>query len=192
MIRVCVFLFVLAMAVATPARAQSTTPAPVTPQSAPAPLPEGSRFAFVNLQVVFSESNLGKQGQDRWRAFTQKLFDGLTAKTKEIDGLSAKIKSQQNIVGQEVLMAWNKELQRLQREVEFAREDAQVQSEQLQGEVLADFEKQILPVIDTIRTERKLLAVFAVQNQSGGLTLLSAERGMDLSSEVVRRLNERK
>ena len=192
MTRLAVAVLLAVLLPVTPAHAQPSQGPPASASQSPAALPEGSRFAFVNLQVVFNESNLGKQGQERWRALTQKLFEGLGAKTKEIEGLSEKIKAQQNVVGQEVLRAWTSDLQRLQREAEFAREEAQIRSDQVQGEVLADFERQILPVIDAIRTEKKLLAVFAVQPQPGGLTLLSAEPGVDLSAELVKRLNERK
>ena len=175
-----------------PALGQTTAappPAPAKPQISPAPLPAESKFAFVNLQVVFNESSLGKQGQERWRVLNEKLFAGLSARDKEIQGLTEKIKTQQGVLDQAVLSAWNNELQRLRREAQFAQQEAQVQSEQLQQEVLASFEKQILPVIDAIRAEKGLLAVFAVQQDSGGLTLLSSDRGLDLSPEVVRRLN---
>ena len=51
-------------------------------------MPTGARIGFLNLQVVVSESNAGKQGQERWRVLNDKLFAGLAARNKEIQGLT--------------------------------------------------------------------------------------------------------
>lgn len=179
-----------------PVFAQTAPPAAPLPaaaaQAVPAPLPTGARIAFVNLQVVFTESSLGKQGQDRWRVLNEKLFAGLSARNKEIQGLTEKIQSQRGVIDDGLLKQWNQDLARLQREAQFAQQEAQVQSDQLQQDVLADFEKQILPVINALRIEKKLDAILAVQGEPGGLTLLSLDPGLDLSGEVVRRLNAMK
>jgi Skp family chaperone for outer membrane proteins len=168
------------------------TPPPANALPAPAPLPTGARIAFVNLQVVFSESELGKAGQDRWRMFNDKLFANLSARDKEIQGLTDKIKTQQTVADEAVLRAWNQDLARLQREAQFARQEAQVQSDQLQQDLLADFSKKVQPVIDALRTEKGLHAILGVQNEPGGMALLSGEPGIDLSAELIKRLNARK
>jgi Skp family chaperone for outer membrane proteins len=181
---------------ALPAYAQTgAPPAPqvaAAPQVKVAPLPDGARIAFVNLQVVFTESDAGKKGQERWRVLNDKLFAGLSARNKEIQGLTEKIQSQKAVIDDTVLKQWNLDLARLQREAQFAQQEAQVQSEQLQQDVLAEFEKLILPVINALRVEKKLDAILAVQGETGGLTPLSIDPGMDLSAEVVRRLNAMK
>ena len=166
------------------------TPAQTAAAAKPiVPLPAGARIAFVNLQVVFNESELGKQGQIRWRMLNEKLFSNLTARTKEIEGLSDKIKTQQNVIDEALLRAWNQDLARLQREAQFAQQEAQVQSDQMQQELLREFEIKIQPVIDALRTEKGLHAIVGVQSEPGGLTLLSSEPGIDLSAELVKRLN---
>jgi Skp family chaperone for outer membrane proteins len=164
-------------------------PAPQTAAAAVAALPTGAKIGFVNLQIVFGESELGKQGQARWRGLNEKLFAGLTAREKEIQGLSEKIKTQQTLIDETVIRMWNQDLARLQREMQFAQQEAQVQSEALQQQVLAEFSKKIQPVIDALRAEKGLHAIVGVHTDPGGLTLLSAEPGLDLSGELVRRLN---
>jgi len=171
---------------------QPQTPPATRPAGTLVPLPVGAKIAFVNLQIVFSESDLGKQGQEQVRLFNQKLFAGLTARDKEIQGLSEKIKTQQTIVAEAVIQAWNQDLARLQREAQFARQEAQIQSESLQQQVLADFSRKIQPVIEAVRVEKNLHAIVGIQGEPGGLTLLSIEPGMDLSTEIVRRLNATK
>jgi len=162
---------------------------PVPAQAALAPLPAGARIAFINLQVVFTESAQGKKGQERWKVLSDKLFAGLAARNKEIQGLSEKIQAQSTVVDPGVLKQWNQDLARLQREAQFAEQEAQVQRDQLQQEVLSDFEKLVLPVIHALRVEKKLDAIFALQGESSGLSLISVEPGLDLSAELVKRLN---
>ena len=185
-------LAVLTTAVPAVAQTQGTAPATGAAPQAIAQLPAGARIGFVNLQVVFSESTAGKQGQDRWRVLNEKLFSGLAARNKEIQGLTEKIQSQRSLVSDGVLKQWNQDLARLQREAQFAQQEAQVQSDQAQQDVLAEFEKLILPVINALRVEKKLDAILAVQSEGGGLSLLSIEPGLDLSAEVIKRLNAAK
>jgi Skp family chaperone for outer membrane proteins len=175
---------------AGPAFAQTgtTPPAPPAPIAA-APLAVDTKIAFVNLQIVFNESALGKEGQERRRVLNEKLFAGLTARDKEIQGLRQKITSQQGVIESAVLRAWSNELQRLEREAQFAQQEAQVQSNQLWEDVLATFEARLVPIVDALRVEKGLHAVFAIQNEGSGLSLLSIDRGLDLSAEVVKRLN---
>jgi Skp family chaperone for outer membrane proteins len=182
------------------AAAAQTTQTPPQTQTPPATrqaptvvaLPVGAKIAFVNLQVVFNDSDLGKQGQEQVRTLNQKLFAGLAARDKEIQGLSDKIKAQQSLVADAMIQTWNLDLARLQREAQFARQEAQIQSEALQQQVLAAFEKRIRPVIEAVRAEKGLQAIVGIQDEPGGLTLLAAEPGMDLSAEIVRRLNAAK
>jgi Skp family chaperone for outer membrane proteins len=192
---VALTMFASAAAAQTQTQTGQTPPLPMPAPSSQvvaqpaAPLPAGARIAFVNLQVVFSESELGKAGQARWRMFNDKLFANLSARDKEIQGLTDKIKTQQSVAGEAVVAAWNQDLARLQREAQFARQEAQVQSDQLQQEVLAEFSKKVQPVIDALRVEKGLHAIVGVQSEAGGLTLLSSDPGVDLSAELVKRLN---
>ena len=166
---------------------QGTAPAPVTAS----PLPADTKIAFVNLNLVFSESALGKDGQERRRALNEKLVAGLSAREQAIQGLRDKIAKQQGVIEASVLRGWSHELQRLEREAQFAQQEAQIQLNQLWEDVLATFEERLVPVVDALRIEKGLHAIFAAQNENSGVSLLSADRGLDLSAEVVKRLNEK-
>lgn len=194
-------LFVMTL-LGSQATAQTPTPTPAPPLpmqtpkpsalKPPAPFPADAKIAFINLEIVFEESELGKAGQARWRGLTEKLFNSLTAKEKEIQTLSDKIKNQQSTAGEAVLKSWSLDLARMQREHQFAQQEARAQSEQLQQEVLGEFGKKVQPVIDALRAEKGLHAILSVQRSDGGLTLLSVEPGVDLSAELVKRLNAAK
>jgi len=175
------------------AQTPTPTPAPALPTPAPAkpsaPLPAGARIAFINLEQVFAESDLGKAGQAKWRGLTEKLFANLSAKDKEIQTMSEKIKAQQATATPSLLTAWNMELARLQREAQYAQQEARAQAEQLQAEVLAEFGKKVQPVIDALRTEKGLHAILSVQSGVAGLSIISSDAGLDLSSELIKKLN---
>jgi Skp family chaperone for outer membrane proteins len=176
----------------------SQTPAPLLPlapkpaASAPAPkpvaFPPDARVAFINMQVIFGDSNLGRQGMDRLKTLNDRLSAGLAARDKEIQGLTDRIRTQQGVVTTQVAVTWNKDLQRLQREAQFARQEAQVQVEQLQEEVLADFQAAVKPVLDAVREDKGLLIIFAIEEGSA-LSIATAHPGVDLSAEIVKRLN---
>lgn len=182
-----------------PVPAAAQTAPPQAPAAAPAPsmvqklFRADSKVGFVDLQRIFNESAYGKQGIAKIGALQKTLTDGLTARSREIQALSEKIKTQQNIVAPAVWLEWNGDLQRMQREAQFAEQEANMQVEQLQQRLLANFEAMVRPVIESVRTEKNLWAIFSVQpaqDGAGTLSLIAADPAIDLSAEVVALLNK--
>lgn len=178
------------------AAAQTAPPAAPAPAS-PAPMVQklfrpDSKVGFVDLQRIFNDSTFGKQSIAKIGALEKTLGDGLAARSRDMQALSDKIKTQQNIVAPAVLLEWNGDLQRMQREAQFAQQEAEVQVNQLQQRLLANFESMVRPIIETVRSEKNLWAIFAVQppqEAAGTLTLLAVDPAIDLSAEVVGLLN---
>jgi len=80
----------------------------------------------------------------------------------------------------------------MQRVAQFAQQEAEVQVEQLQQRLLANFEAMVRPVNESVRTEKNLWAIFSVQpvqDGAGTLSLIAADPAIDLSAEVVALLN---
>lgn len=179
---------------AAPPQAPPQTP-PLLPPARPAARPAAAAFpadakvAYINMQNVFGDSNIGKKGLDQMKALSDRLDAGLAAREKEMQGLADKIKTQQGVVNMQTWTGWNKDLQRLQREAQFAQQEAQVQVGQLQQELLDGFQTQVQPVVEAIRAEKGLWIVFSVESDAGGLSIVAAHPGLDLSAEVVKRLN---
>lgn len=177
-----------------PATAQ-TAPPPTAPATQPVVqklFRADSKVGFVDLQRIFNESAYGKQGIARIGALQKTLSDGLSARARDLQAMSEKIKTQQNLVAPAVWLEWNTDLQRMQREAQFAEQEAQVQVEQLQQRLLASFEALVRPVIESVRAEKNLWAIFAVQppqDSAGTLSLIAADPAIDLSSEIVTILN---
>ena len=172
-----------------PPAPQTTKPAPPTAAPAPVPFPADAKVAFANMEAVFADSRIGKAAQDRLKTLFDKLNPALVARDKEIAGLSEKINTQRGVVTATVLAGWNTDLQRLQREAQFARQEAQVQSEQLQQELLGEFEKKALPVVEALRAEKGLWFILAIQAEGSGISVAAVMPGLDLTTEIVRRLD---
>jgi outer membrane protein len=160
---------------------------PVTPPPAPAePFPPDAKVAFIDLQRVVAESKLGKQGKDAMQLLNDKLSATLAAKNKEIQALQDKIKTQQNVVSDAVLQGMARELDKLQRAAQFEQQDAQVQIDQLNQQLLSGFQDKVLPIVEALRKEKGLWIVFALGENSN---IAAAHAGLDLSVEVVKRLD---
>jgi Skp family chaperone for outer membrane proteins len=108
------------------------------------------------------------------------------AKNKEIQALQDKMKTQQGVVSDAVLNAMAKDLDRLQREAQFQQQDAQVQIDQLNAELLTSFQQKVLPLVEKLREERGLWIIFALGDNSN---IAAAHAGLDLSAEIVKRLD---
>jgi Skp family chaperone for outer membrane proteins len=140
---------------ATPAVAQTTPQVPAPAAAAPVVqklFRADSKVGFVDLQRIFNESAYGKQGIAKIGALEKTLADGLSVRARDMQALSDKIKSQQNVVAPAIWLEWNSDLQRMQREAQFAEQEAQVQVNQLQQRLLATFESLVRPVIESVRS----------------------------------------
>lgn len=177
------FLVVSAAAAQTPA-----APAPSTPPAAPAavPFPADARIGFVNLQAVVQNSQLGRAGQERLKTLTDQRSAEMGEKNKEIQTLQQEIQSGQNVLSSAVLAQKNSDLDRKTREMQFLQEQAQVDLDALQNELLEEFGEKVLPIVEQIRAERELWAVLTAGDNSG---LLSINPALDMSAEVIRRLD---
>lgn len=156
------------------------------PSPTPVPFPEGAKVGFIDLQRVVGESLLGKQGQEAMKVLNDKLSSSLAGKNKEIQSLQDKMKAQQSVVSDAVMQSMARDLDKMQREAQFMQQDAQVQVDQLNKELLLSFQEKVLPVVEKLREERGLWMIFALGDNSN---IAAAHAGLDLSPEVIKRLD---
>lgn len=167
---------------AAPAPATAPAPAPIP---AAVPFPADARIGFVNLQGVLLNSSLGRAGQAKLKALSDKQTAEVGAKEKELLTLQQEIQSGQNVLSAAVLGQKTADAERRQRELQFLREQAQADFQALQSELLDDFGDKVIPIIEQIRAERNLWVVFAPAEG----TVAAMHNGLDLSAEVVRRID---
>lgn len=182
----------------TPPPKPTPTPAPpagqkpaATPTPAPTPrpvlpFPEGAKLAYIDLALIVDQSALGKQGRAAMTALNEKLTAGLTDKQKAIVALQDQIKTQQNVVAEPKLQEMVRNLERMQREAQFAQQDAQVQVDQLNQELIKNLQDKVLPIVERVRKDKDLWIIFVLGENSN---IAAAHGGLDLTMEVVKLLD---
>jgi outer membrane protein len=164
------------------------TPPPATPAAAakpPAPFPEGAKFAFIDLQFVATNSAEGKAATSKIEALRKKKTDELTEKNKTLQAAQTKLQQGGTVLSDSARNQLEKEIERLNRELQFANQDAQTEINELQGELQNEFQDKLNPVIEALRVEKGLHIIFSVR-ESG---IIAADPGLDLSAEIVKRFD---
>jgi Skp family chaperone for outer membrane proteins len=173
----------------TPPPAQQTPPAAppaAAPQAAPPPaakFPEGAKYAFINIQRIASESTEGKASSSRIEALRAKKAAELTEKNKAVEGLQAKQRSA--VMSEAAAAQVQKDIDKAQVDIQRMTQDAQAELQDLQNELQLDFQRKVGPVVEAVAREKGLQLLFS-QTDSG---LVWADAGLDLTAEVIRRLD---
>ncbi len=182
----------------TPAPATQTPPAvPAPPKpavpAAPLPFPAGAKLAFVNMQLVVAESKLGKAGQEKMKALQQQNQAKLATFAKGIQDQQQKISTQSGVVNDSTAQQLKRDLDRMQLEAQTEQQKLNAAEQNLNEDLLRDFSEKAMPIIEALRVEKDLWVIFGVQDStsdgSGQLIVASANGGLDLSLEVVKRLD---
>src|SRR5690606_35445778 len=132
---------------------------------------------------------LGRGGMDKMRALADQRNTEVGTKTKEVQTLQQEIQSGQNVLSSAVIAQKTAELDRKNRELQFLQEQMQVDIENLRQQLLEDFGEKVLPIVEQIRAERNLWVIFS---QGEGSNVAAVHTGLDVSAEVIRRLDAAK
>lgn len=173
-----------------PATQPPTAKPPATPPAAaaPAPFPEGARVAYVDVQFVASNSSQGKVAAQQLEALNKKKMDELSEKSKALEGARAKLSQGGTVMNQSAVAQLQKDIERQERELQFAQQDAQTEVGELRTKLLEDFQTKLNPILEEIRKERGLHMIFS----AGDSGLAAADRGLDLSQDVIKKLDAAK
>jgi Skp family chaperone for outer membrane proteins len=168
---------------ATPPAA--TTPAP---RPAPMPFPQDSKIAFIDVNLIAGSSASGKDASKRLSDFNSKKLSELNDKNKQLQALTSKRDTGSAVLNDTARASLDKEIDKLQRDIQFAQTTAQAEFQDLQNELQGEFQKRLIPVIAEIAKEKGLYAVFSITD-SGAAYYYPA---LDISDEVVKRLDAAK
>lgn len=167
------------------------TQKPAAPETAkprpPAPFPEGAKIAYVDFNYIAATSEEGKAASARIQDLQKKRAAELTAKQKELQGRQEKLQQGLSVMNDTARASAEREIEKLQRELQFAQQDAQSDVEQLTQQLQDEFGKRLQPIVDAVANEKGLHMI--LQAQQG---IAWANPGLDLSDEIVKRLNAAK
>jgi Skp family chaperone for outer membrane proteins len=190
---VAAFVFVQAPAAQTPpvqkplaqAPPAQKPPAPsTTPAPAPAaPFPEGARVAFLYIQRVLEQSAEGKAATAKIGALQQKKLTELGERNKALEAAQQKVNSPS--LSDDARAQAQKEVDKLQVEIQRAQQDAQAELDELRGRLNADFETKLGPIIQQLVAEKGVEILFSRENAG----MLWSEPGLDLTGDVIKRFD---
>lgn len=197
MIKTTAIAGVLALTVAagsawaqTPQNPPAQTP-PAQPPAAeapkpPAPFPQGAQVAYVFMNGIFNQSAEGKAASARFQDWEKKKNAELEAKAKQGKDIQTKLQQRGNVMSADARAQAERQLKDIQRDLQAMQEDAQLEGQQLQQNILQEFSKKVNPIIEQVANERGLHIVFSVGPES---SIAWANPGLDLTAEVVKRLD---
>lgn len=165
-----------------PAAPAAQTPAPAP---APVPFPADSKIAFVDLQTVVAQSALGRAGSTQLEALSKRLESELTALQTKLKDAQSKQQSQSQLLSEVAAAQLAKDIDRLTRELNFKQQEAQSELQAMQDDLLQDFQRKVVPIMEAMAKEKGLYALFNVAD-SGAVYF---NPGLNLSPELVKRVD---
>jgi Skp family chaperone for outer membrane proteins len=172
---------------AQPAPAQPATPQPATPQP-PAPFPQGAKVAYVNLPLVAQNSTQGKSASAKIDELQKRKQAELQDKNKQLQAAQQKLNQSGTVLNDQARGQLEKEVERMQREIQFAQQSAQAEVQDLTQDLQEEFRKALMPIINEIGKERDLHLIFSL----GDAGMIWGNPGLDITPDVIRRLDTAK
>jgi Skp family chaperone for outer membrane proteins len=198
-VKISVVAAALTLALSAPVLGQTapqTAPKPATPTqpppaaAAPAPkpplpFPADARIAFVDVNTIAGTSASGKEASKKLQDLNTKKLTELQDKNKQLQALTTKRDQGGSVLNDSARASLDKEIDKLQRDIQFAQTNAQAEMQDLTNELQGEFQKRLIPVIAEIAKEKGLHAVFSIADSGAAFYLPS----LDISDEVIKRLD---
>jgi outer membrane protein len=166
-----------------PATPSATQPAPPKPQP-PVPFPQDAKYAYIDVQQIASNSAAGKEASKRLDELGKKKQAEMADKSKQLQALQAKQQSSVGVMNDAARTALDKDIEKLQRDIQYAQTNAQAEFTDLQNELQGEFQKRLIPIIEELAKEKGLYMIFTAES---GFAYVHP--GLNLSDEVIKRLD---
>lgn len=170
---------------ATPPATPPAAAAPAPQAQPPKPFPEGAKFAFVDIQVVASTSAEGKAATAKLDELKKKKNAELVQKGTALKASQDKLQSGGGVMSDSARAALEKDIEKMQRDIQYAQQDAQTEVNELTEQLQNEFQVKLNPIIEQVRVEKGLQIIFSVRDSG----IIAADTGLDLSSEIVKRFD---
>jgi outer membrane protein len=160
---------------------------PATPAPAPAPprpFPEGAKIAYINAQFIASNSADGKASTAKINDLTTKKSTAINEKNKALQAAQQKLQSG-SLLNEAARTQLEKEVEKINVDLQRMQQDAQAEVNELQRDLQQEFEKKLMPIIQQVAQEKGIHMLFSVTDSG----IIWADTGLDLSGEVIKRLD---
>jgi Skp family chaperone for outer membrane proteins len=171
---------------------QGPTPQAASAAQGPAapapPFPAGTKYAFINIQRIAAESAAGKELAGKVQALNQQKVNELNEKNKALQAAQQKLESGGSVLSPNAAAQLQKEIERLQIDIQRFTEDAQQEVTGLQGQLQNEFQAQLTPIVQAVAMEKDLHLLFSAADSG----LVWADLSLDITSEVIQRFDASK
>ena len=176
------------MLAAAPTFAQgpaAPAPAPAAQAPAPQPFPAGAKYGFVNIQRIANESAEGKVATTRVAALNQQKVNELNEKNKQLQAAQQKLEQGGSVLSATAVAQLQKEIERLNIDIQRFTEDAQQEVQGLQAQLQDDFQRKLTPIVQEVSTQRGLHMLFSVADSG----LVWGDPSLDLTTEIIKKFD---
>jgi Skp family chaperone for outer membrane proteins len=92
------------------------------------------------------------------------------------------------VLSPQAISQLQREIEKQERDLQFAQQDAQRDMGELEQDLLEEFQNRLNPIVEAIRQEKGLHMIFSAIDAG----LAAADPGLNLSAEVIKRLDAAK
>ncbi len=178
---------------ATPSFARAQAPAQEaqpaqTAQPAEAvqpPFPEGTQYAFVNIQRIAAESAAGMTLTGEVQALNQQKLNELNERNKALQAAQQKLDAGATVLSPTAIAQLQQDIERQQIDIQRFTEDAQTEVANLQTQLQDEFQLRLSPIIQDVASQRGLHLIFSVVDSG----LVWADQSLDVTTEVIEKFD---
>jgi Skp family chaperone for outer membrane proteins len=160
-------------------------PAPAPAPQPPAPFPQGAKVAFVNLQAIAQLSSDGKAANAKVQALAQKKQTEGATKTKTLQDNQQKLQTSGSVMNDAARAQLEKDIERQTVEGQRFEQDAQAELTELQQQLQQEFQRKLMPILETLSKEKGLQALLSAADSG----VIWADPGLDLTLEAVKKMD---
>ena len=135
---------------------------------------------------MLAESALGQDATRQIQALQQQRVAELNQRNQVLQSFQQQLDAGTGVLSAQALAQIQREIERLQVDLQRFTEDAQAEVQALQQGLLADINQRLLPIVQQVFEERGLQMLFDIADP----VLVWWNPAVDLSSEVIERFDE--
>jgi outer membrane protein len=130
----------------------------------------------------------GRDASKKLEALQTKKAAEIQEKNKQLQATQSKLTTGGAVLNDAARAQLEKDIARQQRDIQTLQQDAQAEFDELRNDLMAEFQKKLLPVIEEVAKEKGLHAVFSVSDSG----VAYVHPGLNLTDEIVKKLDARK
>ena len=154
-------------------------------QVAQVSLPEGAVVAWVNVPEIAAVSASGQELAGQVQALNEEKISEINAMNTELQASQEKLEQGGTVMSETAAAQLQRDIGRLQIDIQRATEDAQVEVQTLTEELQIDFQDSLMPIIGEIAAEKQLHLVLSVTDSGLVWTL----PGLNITADVIARFD---